>query len=680
MENEYLTQLLTIFLLAVGVNIACSRLRLPVTVGFLLTGVIAGPSALGLVHDIEFIQDTSELGVALLMFTIGMELSGEVLDRLKRPVFLGGSLQIGLIIAVAALAGAIGATVSEGVFWGCLIALSSSAIVLHIFERNGTTATPVGRLSLAILVFQDMLVAPMMLLIPFLAGTLHPTFFEAALALLKVALFGLALYVFAKYLLDRLMTAVARTNSSELLLLTTLCLCFGFATLTQLLGMSFSLGAFLAGLMLARSRYAMSAVANVLPYRDVFLSLFFITVGMMLDVVFVEEHILRILLFVCVYIVGKTLLTMPAVLVQGYPLRTAIRTSMCLAQTGEFAFVLAAAGVASGLMSPEAHQFFLATSVLTMMLTPLLMAQAPSLSARICARLGREKDLAKDALEEENEPAKESDLHDHIVIVGFGFTGQRLASAAREADLSYTVLEMNPETLARFKDKEPISFGDAQRPSILEGLGIRRARVLAVAISDPAAVRAIVANARQMNPHLVIIARAPYVTDIPKLIKLGANRVIAEEFEAGVEMFCHVLGAYLVPIQDIEAMAAKLRDDESWSVRHAAHTTPLKNFVTRKPGMGVSAVRLAANSPFAGRTLQDGGISRNLGLIVVAVARGKETYPAPQADFRLEAGDILYVFTGNDRMFEARDQLNNPNYVPNKSPDGGPDSNAQAGQ
>ena len=255
MSTAILSQVLIIFLLAVVVNIVCSRFRVPVTVGFLLTGVLAGPSLLGLVGDMEVISSAADLGVAMLMFTIGMELSGEVLDRLKRPVFLGGSLQIGLIIGVAAVVGLVQGHLSQGIFWGCLFALSSSAIVLHIFQQKGITATPVGRLTLAILVFQDILVAPMMLLVPLLAGTIHLTFLSAGIAILKVIAFGAALYVFARWILDRLMTAVAKTRSSELLLLTILCLCLGFATITSALGMSFSLGAFLAGLMLARSRF-----------------------------------------------------------------------------------------------------------------------------------------------------------------------------------------------------------------------------------------------------------------------------------------------------------------------------------------------------------------------------------------------------------------------------------------
>lgn len=654
MSTEILSQVLIIFLLAVVVNIVCSRFKIPVTVGFLLTGVLAGPSLLGLVDDIEVISSAADLGVAMLMFTIGMELSGEVLDRLKRPVFLGGSLQIGLIIGVAAVVGLVQGHLAQGIFWGCLFALSSSAIVLHIFQQKGITATPVGRLTLAILVFQDILVAPMMLLVPLLAGTIHLSFLSAGIAILKVIAFGAALYVFARWILDRLMTAVAKTRSSELLLLTILCLCLGFATITSALGMSFSLGAFLAGLMLARSRYSMSAVADILPYRDVFLSIFFISVGMMLDVSFTVRHILFILACVPLYIIGKSLLTMPAVLIQGYPLQTAIRTSLCLSQTGEFSFVLVTAGVASGLMGNEAHQFFLAVSIITMMLTPALIACAPATARKICS-IVQKKGKAQAEVEEEH---KDGGLKDHCIIIGFGFTGQQLVKAAKHYNLAYTILEMNPETVKRFSDKEPIAYGDAVQPIILESLGIAQARVIAIAISDPMAVRGIIANARKLNPDITIIARTRFVGEIRHLYALGANKIIAEEFEAGVEMFSQVLAAYLLPAQDIDKMAAKLRQEESLSMRHASKGAGLQSLTAKLPDMGVCAVRLEEGSPFVNHTLLESNIRKTLGLTIVAVSRNNELIQAPDASFMLLSDDVVYVFTTKDKIYTARQLLN----------------------
>ena len=651
--TEVLSQLLVIFLLGVLVNIVCSRFKLPAIVGFLLTGVLAGPSMLGLVKDIKLIDSVAELGVAMLMFTIGMELSGEVLNKLKRPVFLGGSLQIGLIVAASAvIAVFLGGTCPQGIFWGCLIALSSSAIVLQIFQQKDITATPVGRLSLAILVFQDILAAPMMILVPLLAGTIQLSAASIGMALAKVCCVGAVMVIFAKYLLDRLMTAVVKTRASEILLLTTLCLCLGFATITQALGMSFSLGAFLAGLMLARSRFSMSAVADIMPYRDVFLSLFFITVGMMLDVNFVISHLPSILCLVAVFIVGKTLLTMPAVLIQGYPLRTAIRTSISLAQVGEFSFVLATSGLQVGLLSSESHQFFLALSVVTMMLTPFLISIAPGLSKKVCTIIGQ----PTSSVEEQDGSA--DDLKDHIIIVGFGFTGKQLAKAAKTQHIKYNILEMNPETVSNFDGREPIFYGDASQPIILKDMGIQNARVLAIAISDPYAVRSIVSNARKANPDVTIIARTRFVSEIERLYALGANRVISEEFEAGIETFCQTLTAYLLPSQDVVAMAQELRQEYYSTIRHRAQSSDIGTLMSRLPDLGICAIKLEENSPYAGKTLMEGNIRKKLGLTIVAVMRNEELVTSPDSNFTLEAGDILYVFTKTDELYTAREHLN----------------------
>ena len=551
MHFELLDELVIIFLLSIVVNLVCNKIKLTATVGFLLTGVLCGPSLLGIV-DSQSISDVAELGVAMLLFTIGMELSGEALSRLKRPVFLGGSLQIGLtVLAIAGLTALLdGTSLPSGIFWGCLVALSSSAIVLQIFQQKGLTSTPTGRLSLAILVFQDIMVAPMMLCVPLLSGQFHMAPLDMLLSVLKVGGILGAVLLAAHLGLNRFMEAVMRTRSRELLFLSTLGTCFGMALLTHSLGLSLSLGAFLAGLMLARSQYSMSVISGIMPYRDVFMSLFFISVGMMLDLSFFLQHIWAILFNTLLFILIKSLLTMPAVLVQGYPLRTAIQTSLCLAQVGEFSFVLAASGLAAGLLNDIGYQSFLALSVITMMLTPFLINLAPRAAALLTRGRGKE------ASSPEAEQQKASTLKDHLIIVGFGISGKHLAQVAKESGIPYTILEMNPETVSRYKNKEPISHGDASQPVILEHLGVYTARVLAIIISDPAAVRAITLEARRMNPDLYIVARTRFITEVAPLRRLGANVVIAEEFETSIEVFNQVLTQYLVPRQDIDAFSA----------------------------------------------------------------------------------------------------------------------------
>ncbi|WP_297217561.1 cation:proton antiporter [uncultured Desulfovibrio sp.] len=646
-ELSQVNDLVLLFLLAVIVSIICNKVKLTPTVGFLLTGFLCGPSVLNVITDQESISTFAELGVAMLLFTIGMELSGEALNRLKKPVFLGGSLQIGCTVAIiAGLMYLQGKEWSEGIIWGCLVAMSSSAIVLQIFQQKGITSTPMGRLSLAILVFQDIMVAPMVLCIPLLAGTLHVGGMEMLLAVGKVVVILGAVLGLAYFGLNRLMEAVVRTRSREVLLLSTLGLCFGMAFLTQKLGLSLSLGAFLAGLMLARSQYSMSVIAGILPYRDVFMCLFFMSVGMMLDITFLSEHFVFTIINTVLFILIKTILTLPAVLIQRFPLRTAIESGLSLAQVGEFSFVLAALAVSAGLFTKNAYQGFLAVSILTMMATPSLIAVAPRVAdflTRWQHRIPGEDDARKQA--------ESCPLQDHLIIVGFGISGKHLARVAKDSGIPYNILEMNPETVNRYRGKEPIMHGDATQPIILEHLGIAKARVMAIIISDPSAVRAITLEARRMNPNIYIVARTRFVTEVAPLRRLGANSVIAEEFETSIEVFNQVLTQYLVPRQDIDAFTARVRQDNYRMIRKAAATaTNLDEVVHRLPDMGVQALRLDAASSLCDKSLQESALRKRYGVTLVAALRKDGIIASPGPDFVMQAGDLLYFFGKTDKL------------------------------
>ena len=650
MDVPFLNEIIILFLLSILVNTACARLRLPATVGFLLTGILCGPSLLGVVSDAHSVDVLAELGVALLLFTIGMELSGEALSRLKKPVFMGGSLQISLTILVTVLIFFLqGRGWQLGIFMGCLVALSSSAIVLRLLQEKGATSTPHGRLALAILVFQDILVAPMLLLVPLLAGTVAFSAQSVLRAFGEIALVTVGVVVFARFGLNRLMAAVVRTRVRELLLLTTLGLCMGLALLTAKLGLSLSLGAFLAGLLLARSEYSMSVVSGVLPYRDVFMSLFFISVGMLLDVNFLVQHLGKVLGDTVLFIGVKTLLILPAVLVQRYPLRTAVITALCLAQVGEFSFVLAASGLKAGLLNPDQYQGFLAMSILTMMLTPGMMYAGPWLANKVAALRGRQSEEA----EADDAPAS-SHLSNHLIIVGFGVSGKHLASVAKESGIQYEILEMNPDTVARFQGLEPIHYGDASQPAVLEHLGIKRARILAIVISDPAAVRATIAEAINLNPGLHIVARTRFLGEVAPLRQLGAKDVVAEEFESSVEVFARVLHQYLVPKQDIDTFVARIRDENYSMMRSVAEQNgTLENLAGQMPDVGLQSLRIEAPSPLNGQSLIQSALRRDFGITVVAVNRDGKTHASPDGAFVLQQGDIVYIFGAQENLLKA---------------------------
>ncbi len=652
MHVPLLNELVIIFLISIVVNTVCNKIRLPATVGFLLTGILCGPSLLGIISDTHNLDILAELGVALLLFTIGMELSGDALERLKKPVFLGGSLQIGLTIGVITLfyVTLFDKTIAWGIFTGCLVALSSSAIVLRLMQEKGTIATPSGKLTLAILVFQDIMVAPMMLLVPLLSGNISPDPLTAIWGIGKVVVVLGAVFLFAKFGLHRFMEAVVRTRIRELLLLTTLGLCMGLASLTAWLGLSLSLGAFLAGLFLARSEYSMSVVSGVLPYRDVFMSIFFISVGMLLDVNYLMTHIGPVLGNTLLFIVIKALLILPAVLIQRYPLRTAIITALTLAQVGEFSFILANSGLDMGLLTQDLYQSFLAMSIITMMLTPALIQFAPTIADFFAPhRRGKREELPTiddERVAQSTAPeTTEHQLENHLIIVGFGISGQHLASAAKKSSIPYVILEMNPDTVKRFHDKEPIHYGDASQPAVLEHLGITSAKAMAIVISDPSAVQAAVAEAINLNPQVHIIARTRFVTQVGTLLNLGASDVVAEEFETSVEVFSRVLHKYMVPKQDIDTITASVRKANYNMHRSTSQqTSDLDALMTELPNVGTFALRIEENSPLCDVSLRDSELRQTYGVIMVAIKQGNSLMAAPDAQVVLRAGDIVYIF------------------------------------
>ncbi|MBR3664451.1 MAG: cation:proton antiporter [Desulfovibrio sp.] len=650
-----LSDVIALFLLSIVVTLFCNRLKLPVTVGFLLTGVLCGPYALGVVSDVEAIEHIADIGVAILLFTIGMELSGEALNRLKRPVFLGGTLQIGLtILAVTACMTFFQSSSWErGIFWGCLVALSSSAIVLQIMQSKGQTSTPAGRLSLAILVFQDIMVAPMLLCVPLLAGNLTLSVSEALISIGKVAGILGAVLLVAHFGLNRLMEIVMRSRTREILLTTTVGLCMGMALLTQELGLSLSLGAFLAGLMLARSQYSMSVISGILPYRDIFMSLFFISVGMMLNIGYCVDHLVYILVWTAIFIIFKTLLTLPSVLVQGYPLKVAVIVSLSLAQVGEFAFVLAKQGLAAKLFSDEAYQAFLAISVLSMMITPGMIAIAPRVGQAVQGWLRRpaEQPALNESTEESSESTK--NLEDHLIIVGFGISGKHLAYVAKKSSIPYIILEMNPETVEKNRKVEPILHGDAQAPVVLEHLGVHKARIMAIVISDPSAVRAITTEARHMNPNLFIVARTRFVTEIAPLRRLGANAVISEEFESSIEVFNTVLSQYLVPRQDIDAFASQIRQKNYRMIRRMSYSSSEKFDVimSHLPDLSVQAMRITKTSPLLGLSLAQSELRAKYSVTVVGLLREGTVYAPVDPKLVFACDDIVYIFAKKNNLF-----------------------------
>ncbi|WP_027367078.1 monovalent cation:proton antiporter family protein [Desulfocurvibacter africanus] len=643
MELPILKEAVVIFGLSIGVIIVCHRFRIPAIIGFLLTGVLAGPHGLGLVSAAHEVEVLAEIGVILLLFVIGMELSFKELLRLKKPVFLGGAAQVLLtIIVFDGLSMLLGASAGHAVFAGFLAALSSTAVVLKLLSERAELDAPHGRIALGILIFQDIVVVPMMLLIPFLSGRAGNLGASLMLLAIKTVVIILILWVLAKWVIPRVLLMVVRTRSRELFLMTTLGLCFSVAMLTSAVGLSLSLGAFLAGLLMSESEYSLSALEGILPFRDVFTSVFFVSIGMLLDMGYFIDNLGVVVLVTLAVLVVKSVLATGAGLVLGYPLRVTVQAGLALGQIGEFSFVLAGVGVSYGLLAGSEYQLFLAAAIMTMALTPFLIMAAP----RVSAFLARKAPLSGGPLVPAGTECETETLSDHLVIVGFGVGGRHLARAAQMAGIRYVIVEMNPDTVRNEAAKgEPIFYGDAAQPAVMEHAGLSRARILAVVIADPAAIRRITEAARKANPALRIVVRTRFVAEIEPLKALGANEVIPEEFETSVEIFTRVLSAYLVPRRDIERF--------TFDVRAEGYGLLRKPGLAREPycdlsgvcsGFEVTALKVDAGSFLDGKNLKEAELRKTHGLTLVAINREGKMIANPGAGFRLQGGDVAYIF------------------------------------
>jgi CPA2 family monovalent cation:H+ antiporter-2 len=644
MEIPILKEVVIIFGLSIGVIILCHRLRIPPIIGFLLTGLLAGPHGLGLVQATHEVEMLAEIGVILLLFVIGLEMSFDELLRLRKPVFLGGGAQVLLtIMLVDAVALFLGASPGQAIFFGFLAALSSTAIVLKMLNERAELNAPHGRVSLGILIFQDIIVVPMMLLVPLLAGQSANVSQTLLLLIAKSLLIAGTLYILAKKVLPWVLYCVVRTRSRELFLMTTLGLCFSIALLTSKFGLSLSLGAFLAGLLISESEYSLNALEGILPFRDVFTSLFFISIGMLLNVGFFLEHILIVAAISGLVILVKGMIATGAGLIIGYPLRVAAQSGLGLGQVGEFSFVLAGVGGSAGLIAGNEYQLFLAASILTMALTPVLIAMAPKIADRLPWGAGP---LLPNGQRESGE------LEDHLIIVGFGIGGRHLARAAQMANVRYVIIEMNPDTVRQEKAKgEPIFYGDAAHNAVLEHAGIRKARILAIVIADPAASRHITDTAHRLNPGLHIVARTRFVSEIEPLRDLGAKEVVPEEFETSVEIFNRVLSAYLVPRRDIERFTSDIRAEGYGLLRRVQTAVePSCDMSGVCSGFDVVAMKLDPGAFLDGKSLEQATLRKVHGLNVVAVQRKGEMIANPEAGFVLQAGDVVYVFAEQSQV------------------------------
>ncbi|MBN2061958.1 MAG: cation:proton antiporter, partial [Deltaproteobacteria bacterium] len=486
MEIPLFKDILIIFGMAIIVIFICSRAYIPTTVGFLITGILGGPHGLALIRSVEQVEILAEIGVVLLLFSIGIEFSMENLMRVRRSVILGGTTQVFITIMVTFLISVkSGLSVSQSLFAGFLVSLSSTAIVLKVLHDRAEIEGPNGQITLAILIFQDIIVVPMMILIPLLSSGATAGIGSAILGLVKgVAIIALVI-LSARWIVPKLLFLIARTRSKELFLMSIIFICFSVAFITYHVGLSLALGAFLAGLVISETEFSHETLGSIIPFKDIFTSIFFVSIGMLLDIGFLFQHPFQVLSMTLVIIIVKAFLAVFSVLLLGLPLRVAILVGLSLCQVGEFSFILFMKGIDLGLLEGDHYQLFLNIAVISMGLTPLMI----SISHRLAtfAAKAHLPDLLLSGLRPEMMTEKSSadpEVKDHLIIVGFGVNGKNLAGATRASGIPYLIVEMNPETVLRERKKgEPIFYGDATREEVLKSAGIGKGRILVVVIA-----------------------------------------------------------------------------------------------------------------------------------------------------------------------------------------------------
>lgn len=664
-ELPFLNELVALFLVSVVIAYLCYRVKLVPIVGFLIAGVVIGPNALGLVPDQELVDILAEIGVILLLFTIGIEFSLEKLNRIKKAILIGGGLQVVLTTGlVTGILMAFGVTLNISIYTGFLVALSSTAIVLGLFSQRGETDTPTGQLSLAVLIFQDLAIIVMVLLIPILAGQS-----ESGLDLLWI--FGKALVlivlviILARRIVPWILEKVAQTRRQELFLLTVVAICFGTAALTSMANISLALGAFMAGLVVSESHFSEQALSEILPLRTIFNAVFFVSVGMLLDISYVLEYPLLLLGIAAGVIVIKLVITSTGLLTLGYPIRIVAASGLALAQIGEFSFVLERAGRMAGItpagMGDLGSQTFIAVSVLLMILTPFLLTSGPKLGKLLATTPLRK--LGQDSSDLDASPKKE--FEDHVIIVGYGPAGRHLEQVLHDSGIPYVIIEMNPESFKEMQQNDiPVIYGDASRQHILEQAGIAKAKMCVIATNDPSSSPRIIKVARHNNPTLQIVVRTRYLTDVERLEEMGADIIIPEEMETTVRIFSHVLGAYMIPQNEIEKHIRTLRAHDYQILRGSvqeAHLMVLQGL--DEEGLHTRAIVIRENTVAAGKTLQELQLRNKYNLTVLAVRRDGKIIGNPAGNFKVQPGDRLVLVGLADRFAESSELFRIPDGV-----------------
>jgi len=637
--NEFLVirDIVIILLVSLPIIFLFRKLEIPSLVGFLLAGMIIGPFGFKLIKSVDEIEVIAEIGVILLMFTIGLEVSFTQINRIKKYFIIAGGLQFIITSILACVIFIIsGLPFNQSIFLGFLVALSSTVIVMKLLSDRNELESPHGKISVSIALFQDLMIVPLFLILPILSVDKEINPIDALIKIFIAFATTAILLLTAKYFMPPIVHQIARLKMREAFTVGVILFILGTAYITHLAGLSFAIGAFIAGLILAESDYNHQILSEILPLRDAFNSIFFVSVGLLLNIQFVYFNPLLISGITISTFLFKFLIILLIVLALKYPLRIAILCGIALGQIGEFSFVLAQAGTKFGLINSDIYSSFLASSIFTMILTPILFQLEPWIT--------KQSTKLKASIEEADNFVKK--LSAHVIIAGYGLNGKNLARVLRETGIQYIVVELNPDTVRLEKQNgEKIIYGDISREEIIKIAGIDRANVIVYAISDPLITKISLKIAKSLNPHIYALVRTRYINEVDELKKLGADEVIPEEFETALQIFRKVLEKYHIPLNVIMQQVTLLRQ-ESYKL-------------LRKEGMEISAFThldeilaqglietffVDEDSPCVNKTLSEINLRAQTDATIIAIVRNGNMLSNPSGKVILSAGDTIILY------------------------------------
>ena len=566
-DSSFLTEILLVLLMATAVAVIFEKFRLPTILGFLLTGVIIGPQGLGILSDSGHIRMLAELGVVLLMLTIGLEFSVERLRGMQNIAVIGGSLQILVSVAVSMAFGWWrGWTFYESFFLGSVIALSSTAIVLKYLMDRGEIDSPHGRIAISILIFQDLAVVPLMIFLSAFGQSVSSVGLALGFALLKTVLLLAGAFVFSRFLLPQLLYRVAAIRNREIFFLFSVVICLGMAWGSGALGLSMAIGALLAGFMFANTGFSHQLIGDIIPFRHLFVSIFFVSIGLLFDVHFFLTHIALVLSVVSLVLFINFVIMTLLIMAFGFPPRVAVITGIILSQIGEFSFLLIEMARGSGRITPELYQVLLSTAFTTMLMTPLLFATIPF----VLKFLSRFVIFGVPPGSWNRSDRTLAALQNHVILCGFGPTGKDLATAFLEEKVPFVIIEMNPDKIREAKKLHmKVLYGDASNQEVLKRAGILRAKSLIVSFPDALGMTQIIRVAQDLNPNVSLAVRTRYSGQMPHLYELGADIVVTEEWEASHELNRLVLGQLDIPEERIEHHLERIHARKELAVEEA---------------------------------------------------------------------------------------------------------------